>query len=34
MFALLGTADPATLRDWFARLGEGGELLDDLQQRG
>lgn len=33
MFALLGTADPATLRRWFARLGEGGQVVDDLQQR-
>jgi PhnB protein len=33
MFALLGTAEPATLRDWFARLSEGGRIVDDLQQR-
>jgi PhnB protein len=33
MFALLGTADPATLRQWFARLSEGGEVVDDLQLR-
>lgn len=33
MFALLGTADPATLRQWFARLREGGQVLDDLQPR-
>ena len=33
MLSLLGTADPTTLRDWFARLAEGGEVLDDLQQR-
>jgi len=33
MLALLGTADPATLRTWFARLSEGGRVLDDLQQR-
>lgn len=33
MFALLGTADPATLRQWFTRLGDGGEVVDDLQLR-
>ena len=33
MFSLLGTADPATLRRWFASLAEGGTILDDLQQR-
>jgi PhnB protein len=33
MLALLGTADPATLRTWFARLGEGGRVVDDLQKR-
>jgi PhnB protein len=33
MLALLGTADPATLRRWFARLGEGGRVVDDLQTR-
>jgi PhnB protein len=33
MLALLGTADPAPLRAWFAGLAEGGEVLDDLQQR-
>lgn len=33
MFALLGTADSATLRQWFVRLSEGGQVLDDLQQR-
>ncbi len=33
MFALLGTADPATLRQWFARLSEGGQVVDDLQLR-
>ena len=33
MFALLGTADPATLREWFARLSEGGHVVDDLQLR-
>jgi PhnB protein len=33
MFALLGTAEPAVLRTWFARLAEGGTVVDELQQR-
>lgn len=33
MLALLGTAAPATLRTWFARLGERGRVVDDLQRR-
>jgi PhnB protein len=33
MLSLLGTADAATLRRWFARLAEDGKALDDLQQR-
>jgi PhnB protein len=33
MFSLLGTSDPETLRMWFARLAEGGTVLDDLQKR-
>lgn len=33
MLSLLGTAAPATLRDWFSRLSEGGQVVDDLQQR-
>ena len=33
LLALLGTADPATLRQWFARLSEGGRVVDDLQLR-
>jgi len=33
MLALLGTASPATLRTWFARLGERGRVVDDLQRR-
>ena len=33
MLSLLGTADAATLRHWFARLAEDGEVLDDLQKR-
>jgi PhnB protein len=33
MLALLGTADPATLRSWFTQLSEGGQVVDDLQLR-
>lgn len=33
MLSLLGTAAPATLRDWFAGLSEGGQVVDDLQRR-
>lgn len=33
MLALLGTAPPSTLSTWFARLGEGGRIVDDLQER-
>ena len=33
MLALLGTAAPSTLRTWFARLSEGGQVVDDLQKR-
>lgn len=33
MFALLGTADPATLRRWFARLSEDGTVVEDLLPR-
>ncbi|MEO8626464.1 MAG: VOC family protein [Candidatus Limnocylindrales bacterium] len=33
MFALLGSAAPAVLRQWFARLSEGGTVVDDLQRR-
>ncbi|BDV29423.1 VOC family protein [Microbacterium terricola] len=33
MFALLGTAEPATLEKWFAALAEGGEVVDPLQVR-
>jgi PhnB protein len=33
MLALLGTADPPTLRSWFSRLSEGGRVVDDLQKR-
>ncbi|MFD1719976.1 VOC family protein [Amnibacterium endophyticum] len=33
LLALLGAADPAVLRDWFERLGDGGEVIDPLQRR-
>ena len=33
MLALLGTAAPPTLRQWFANLSEGGRVVDDLQTR-
>lgn len=33
MLSLLGTAAPATLRKWFSRLAEGGQVVDDLQMR-
>lgn len=33
MLALLGTAEPAVLRGWFARLGEGGRVVEELQAR-
>ncbi|MBB5832221.1 VOC family protein [Brachybacterium aquaticum] len=33
MMALLGAAEPATLRAWFAALAEGGEVVDPLQER-
>ncbi len=33
MLSLLGTADPSTLRAWFAGLAEGGRVVDDLQVR-
>jgi len=33
MLALLGAAEPSTLRTWFSRLSEGGRVVDDLQQR-
>jgi len=32
-FSLLGTADPETLTRWFAQLGDGGRVLDPLQER-
>jgi PhnB protein len=33
MLSLLGTAGAATLREWFARLSDGGRVVDDLQVR-
>ncbi|RKS75711.1 PhnB protein [Motilibacter peucedani] len=33
LFSLLGAAPPATLREWFAALSEGGRVVDDLQRR-
>jgi PhnB protein len=33
MLSLLGTADPTTLRLWFAALSDGGRVVDDLQAR-
>jgi PhnB protein len=33
MLSLLGTANPSTLKDWFAKLSEGGLVVDDLQVR-
>lgn len=33
LFSLLGAADPATLREWFHGLAQGGQVVDDLQTR-
>ncbi len=33
LFSLIGTAEPATLEDWFAALAEEGVDVDPLQQR-
>lgn len=33
MLSLLGTAAPGILRDWFAGLSEGGQVVDELQRR-
>ena len=33
MLSLLGSAAPATLREWFSRLADGGRVVDDLQAR-
>ena len=33
LFALLGTAEPATLERWFSALTDGATKVDELQQR-
>jgi PhnB protein len=33
MLSLLGTAAASTLKEWFARLSDGGRVVDDLQVR-
>jgi PhnB protein len=33
MLSLLGAASPSTLKEWFSRLSEGGEVVDDLRAR-
>lgn len=33
MLALLGTAEPTTLRSWFVGLAAGGRIVEDLQTR-
>lgn len=33
MLSLLGTASPGTLREWFAKLSEGGRVVEALQLR-
>ncbi len=33
LFSLLGTAEPATLEQWFAALSDGGSDVDPLQKR-
>jgi PhnB protein len=33
MFSLLGAAAPATLKAWFSKLSDGGQIVDDLQVR-
>jgi len=33
MLSLVSTAAPATLRNWFTSLAEGGRIVDDLQVR-
>jgi len=33
MLSLLGAAEPRTLRGWFSRLSESGQVVDDLQER-
>lgn len=33
MLSLLGAASPATLRDWFRRLSDGGRVVEELETR-
>ena len=33
MLALLGAAEPPRLEEWFARLSDGGRVVEDLQER-
>lgn len=33
MFSLLGAAEPATLRDWFDKLADGGTVVEALEER-
>ena len=33
MLALLGSAAPATMRDWFSRLSDSGRVTSELQTR-
>ena len=33
MLALLGTAAPPILRQWFSRLCDGGQVVDEFQAR-
>lgn len=33
MLSLLGAADPSTLTEWFSKLSDGGNVVDDLQKR-
>ena len=33
LLSLLGAAPPATLREWFRKLAQGGQIVDDLQTR-
>lgn len=33
LLSLLGAAPPATLREWFKKLTQGGQIVDDLQAR-
>jgi len=34
MLALLGAAAPSTLRTWFSRLSDGGQIADTHRVRG